>query len=301
MLSAITRAALGSTYASYASLSALAVACTPASAPPAAPAAVETAPATTSSAGASGGAPPAVAAAAVAVPVGGSAESAASTTSSVATHAAPGEPGKPAPQRAADDADDSCHVTVELARAYQKFGKGERRRQWIANARVKVLSADDAERALTGISQEILSAIAHKRYEKLAAFAGKDGICLRAAKGAECRVLSTRDLAGCSASRVRSDWRTGPADGDTAKFSCGEAFRRIFYARDYLHVGKPRFNCFDEAGSGDAASIMASPPRLGYVQLYSEGPGGARSLWLVFDGDPRAPELVEMINDGSAT
>ncbi|HEX3593748.1 MAG TPA: hypothetical protein VHU80_01565, partial [Polyangiaceae bacterium] len=206
-------------------------------------------------------------------------------------------PSARAPAPAPSDTD-ACHVSEELERAYAKLGQGEQRAEWLAQARTKLLSTDDAERALTGITQEILSAIAHRRYDELAAFAAKDGICMRPARGADCRMLSPRMLAGCAASRVRTEWAVDGGATESPRYSCGEAFQRIFYARDFLHVGKPRFDCFPEAGRGNNASpIVLSGPRLGYVELYSEGPDGFRSLWLVFDGRADAPELVEMIAD----
>jgi hypothetical protein len=167
--------------------------------------------------------------------------------------------------------------------------------KWIAEAGARLLQPDVAERALTGVSQEILSAIAHKRYDKLAAFAGPDGICMRAAKGAECKMLGAKALAGCSASRVRAEWSVGTGADEAPKYSCGEAFRKIFYTRDFLHASA-RFNCFAEPGRGNnAAPVVISGPHFGYVEAYSQTEEGTRSLWLVFDGKPEAPELVEMI------
>ena len=223
------------------------------------------------------------------------------TTTVVAQAPAPPPPSSDAPApvpAAAPEASDPCHVSQELAQAYEKFGQGGDQREWTANAREKVLLQEDAERAFTGITQEIISAIAHKRYGKLAAFASSDGVCLRAAKGAECQMLSPRALAACAASGLRTPWAVDGAPGEGPRYTCGEAFRHIFYARDFLHVGKPHFNCFPEPGRGNNASpIVLSGPRLGYVELESDAPDGFRSLWLVFDGTPQAPELVELISD----
>jgi hypothetical protein len=193
---------------------------------------------------------------------------------------------------------DECRVQAELGLAYERLGQGQPRKQWIADARERLLARDEAERVLTGISQEILSAIAHRKYEKLVAFAGKDGVCMRPARGAPCQTLSASALAGCAQSRVRMEWPRSAADPEPPSYSCGEAFRHIFYARDFLHVGKPHFNCF--AGVGDGAQqepIITSGSRIGYVELRSEEADGTHSLWFVFDGAARAPELVEMMSD----
>lgn len=125
---------------------------------------------------------------------------------------------------------------------------------------------------------------------------------MRAARGAPCQVLSERALAGCAQSRVRTEWPSSSTDDEPPHYSCGEAFRRIFYARDFLHVGKPHFNCFAGVGEGaQRAPIIDSASHIGYVELRSEESDGAHSLWFVFDGDARAPELVEIISDNSGS
>jgi hypothetical protein len=104
-------------------------------------------------------------------------------------------------------------------------------------------------------------------------------------------------LAACSASGIRTPWAVDDGHSDNPQYTCSEAFRKIFYARDFLHA-KAQFNCFPEPGRGNNASpIVLSGPRIGYVEFHTEGEGGFRSLWLVFDGAPNAPELVEMISE----
>jgi hypothetical protein len=220
-----------------------------------------------------------------------------------ATAAVPSEPSKAstaaAPPKAPQPADppDACHVNEQLQLAYESLKPEGRKAEWLANARVKLLPQEDAERAFTGIAQEIVSALAHKNYGKLAAFAPKEGICLRAAKGAPCQNVSPRMLTACSASGTRSPWAVDDGHSDAPQYTCGEAFRKIFYARDFLHA-KAEFNCFPEPGRGNnAAPIVLSGPRIGYVEFHTESDAGYRSLWLVFDGAPNAPELVEMISE----
>jgi hypothetical protein len=257
---------------------AFAVACASSSTPPAAPAAA--APAT----------PPPSTTSPVAAP---SAVRPASSASGPVAPATSAVAGAPAPEDPSAVAAADCRIVPELELAYEKLGQGQPKKQWIMDAGAKLLEPETAERVLTGISQEIVSAIAHRKYGKLGALASKEGVCMRAARDAPCQVLSDRALAGC-------EWRSSSTDDAPPRYSCGEAFRRIFYSRDFLHLGKPHFNCFAGAGGGaQRAPIIASGPRLGYVELRSEEADGVHSLWFVFDGDPRAPELVEIISDNS--
>ena len=231
------------------------------------------------------------------------AESAANVESAPGTAVAPSKatmaPGAAAesgsPQGAA--ASDACHVSEQFALAYETMKPENPKEEWLARARAKLLPKELAERVLTGIAQEVVSALAHKKYEKLAAFAPEDGICLRPAKGAACQIVSKSALAGCSASAKRSPWAVDDGGSDAPQYSCKEAFQKIFYARDFLHA-KAEFNCFPEPARGNnPAPVVLSGPRLGYVEFHTEGEDGFRSLWLVFDGTEKAPELVEMISE----
>jgi hypothetical protein len=206
-----------------------------------------------------------------------------------------GSVGSPASKVSSTSWPPACHVPEELSHAFEAMNPGGDSHAWLVQAGARLLEPDVAERALTGVSQEILSALAHRRYEKLAAYAAPEGICMRVARGAECKMLGGKTLAGCAASRVRSEW-PGAANGEEhPKYSCGEAFRNVFYTRDYLHA-PARFNCFPEPGRGKNPSpIILSGPHFGYVEAFSQTDEGTRSLWLVFDGKPEAPELVEMI------
>ena len=249
------------------------------------------------------GTPPSSSATAASEPAAPVATASPEPAPAAATAAVPSEPPKApaaaAPQKAQPaEPPDACHVNEQLQLAYEALKPEGRKAEWLANARVKLLLQEDAERALTGIAQEIVSALAHKNYGKLAAFAPKEGICLRAAKGAPCQNLSPRMLTACSASGTRSPWAVDDGHSDAPEYTCGEAFRKIFYARDFLHA-KAEFNCFPEPGRGNnAAPIVLSGPRMGYIEFHTDGEGGRyRSLWLVFDGAPNAPELVEMISE----
>jgi hypothetical protein len=197
---------------------------------------------------------------------------------------------------------DSCHIDDELMLAHAAFAAKEPTAPWLAAARPRLLAHEDAERALSGIAQEIVSALAYRHYDKLRHFADEDGICLRAARGAACETLTLDELTACGHFGKRRAWAVEDGQQKEAppEYTCGEAFRKIFYARDFLRAPEVRFNCFPEASrSKNTAPIILSGPSRGYVEFHDPGPeGGAwRSLWLVFDGEPTAPVLVEMISD----
>jgi hypothetical protein len=241
------------------------------------------------------GPPPAPATGATTEPAPAVEETAAAPESSPATTASVATAQTGSPQVAA--ASDTCHVSEQFALAYETLKPENPREAWLASARAKLLPKELAERVLTGIAQEVVSALAHRKYEKLAAFAPEDGICLRPAKGAACQIVSKSALAGCSASAKRSPWAVDDGRSDAPQYSCKEAFQKIFYARDFLHA-KARFNCFPEPARGNnPAPVVLSGPRLGYVEFHTEGEDGFRSLWLVFDGTEKAPELVEMVSE----
>ncbi|HEX7671441.1 MAG TPA: hypothetical protein VF395_17730 [Polyangiaceae bacterium] len=195
---------------------------------------------------------------------------------------------------------DPCHIDDELKLAHGAFAAKEPMGPWLTAARPHLLPHDDTERALSGIAQEIVSALAYRHYDKLRNFADEDGICLRAARGAACETLTLQELTACGHFGKRRAWAVDEGKDSPPEYTCGEAFRKIFYARDFLRVPEVRFNCFPEAGrSKSAAPIVLSGPAIGYVEFHDPGPadGTWPSLWLVFDGEPTAPVLVEMISD----
>src|SRR5262249_45500431 len=126
----------------------------------------------------------------------------------------------PGPSAAPPPAPDACHVSEQLTLAYDALKPETRKAQWVAEAQAKLLIQEDAERAFTGIAQEVVSALAHKNYGKLTAFAPADGICLRPAKGAPCQNVSPRQLTACSASAIRSPWAVDDSHGDAPRYSC---------------------------------------------------------------------------------
>jgi hypothetical protein len=200
-----------------------------------------------------------------------------------------------APVNASGPAADSCHVDDELTRAFASTNPGGDEKTWVDGARARLLDRTDAERALTGISQEIVSAIEHRRFDKLSRLVASGGLCLRTAKGAPCKELTVAALRGCGAARLKTSWTPGD---DARPGMCGHEFRKTFYARDFLREGTVRFNCFADDG-GPGAPVVQNGSRLGYVEFRAEPSADGRvdSLWMVFDGTPLAPELVELIRD----
>jgi hypothetical protein len=201
---------------------------------------------------------------------------------------------------AADGGTASCHWNEELSAAFSQIAPNIDEKAWLATARSRLWPEVYAERALTGISQEIVSALAHKRYDKIAALVGPNGLCLRAAKGADCQTLSARELTACAHSGKRTKWAVDSGRDEEPSYTCSEAFRHIFYSRDFLRKGKPSYNCFPAPGRGNNGSpVIRSGPAHGYVELFDPGSDTEQyqSLWLVFDGEPNAPVLVEMISE----
>jgi len=220
-----------------------------------------------------------------------------SPSSTVAPTHEPSGATPASPPPSSDANTDSCHSTEELSAAFKALSPGGEESKWVQEGRERLWSEVDAERALGGIAQEIVSALAHKRYDKVAALTAPAGLCLRPAKGAPCETLSARELSVCAHSGKKKTWGAGKAGGPPPEYSCGEAFRRIFYTQDFLRKAQVHFNCFPDPGRGNAAPVVMSGPAHGYVELADPeaGAGEERSLWLVFDGAPDAPVLTEMI------
>jgi hypothetical protein len=195
---------------------------------------------------------------------------------------------------------DPCHIGEELTLAHEAIARSAEPLEWLRQARARLFSSDEAERALGGISQEIVSLLWRRRYEGLVHFTSPKGLCLRAAKGASCETLTLEELAACGHSPKRRPWAVATGQDASPEYTCGEAFRKIFYARDFLRAPEVHFNCFPEPGRGNnRAPIVLSGPARGYVEFHDPGgsDGIGRSLWLVFDGEPDNPVLVEMISD----
>jgi len=195
---------------------------------------------------------------------------------------------------------DPCHVDEELTHAHDAMAEPTELSDWLAQARSRLFAPDVAQRELGGIAQEVVSLLAHRRYDKLVDFTTTKGLCLRARKGAPCETLAAEDLATCGHSQKRKTWSLGKGQEPSPEYTCGEAFPKIFYARDFLRKAAVHFNCFPESGRGSNGSpVVLSRPARGYVEFHD--PGGSdgiwRSLWLVFDGEPGAPVLVEMISE----
>lgn len=149
-------------------------------------------------------------------------------------------------------------------------------------------------------------AIASGAYTDLAKLVDpRRGLCLRPSKGAPCRQMSVKEIALCGSSRAKEHWDADDGSNTGPSYTCHEAFSNIFFARDFLKPTAVKYNCFPELGRGNNAGTILSPPaHQAYVEYFaaeqeptSKGdvPRAWRSLWLVFDGEPERPLLVELI------
>jgi hypothetical protein len=103
----------------------------------------------------------------------------------------------------------------------------------------------------------------------------------------------------CATSSTEERWDVDDGSDEGPSYSCREAFVSIFFARDFRQPTAVKYNCFPELGRGNNASTILTPPvRQAYIEYFAaEAPPNEawRSLWLVFDGEPGRPQLVELI------
>jgi hypothetical protein len=198
---------------------------------------------------------------------------------------------------------DECNWKSELALAFETWRQNSdkypttTRERWEQQGLAHFFPRDEAQQKLSGVAIEVLSALAHQRYADLRQYLGPTGLCVRSGKGAGCRDLSPAELATCSTSKRSVEWTTSGAAGDRPLYTCGEAFRKIFYSRDFLRAKDVRYNCFpDRVRDKGATPIILSEPARGYVEVLDTDERGAqKTLWLVFDGPPEEPVLTELI------
>ncbi|HEY3801026.1 MAG TPA: hypothetical protein VGL61_00410 [Kofleriaceae bacterium] len=201
---------------------------------------------------------------------------------------------------------DSCHVraTVEdfaarttrfwldddhAARAQAGFVDGT-----VASLAVTDSVADDAKQLAHGVT----AALKARDYAALAKLVGHDGLCLRAAKGAACRWMSAKELAGCGHGR-REDWAVDTGADTLPRLDCADAFAKVFYNRDFAKA-TPKVNCFPEPGRGNnSASILTDEVKtVMYVELYDEDDRGMwGALWLHLAYDDVDLKLVGLTSE----
>jgi len=163
-----------------------------------------------------------------------------------------------------------------------------------------LLSPEQAEREFGALARRIISTLAKGRYGELKTFVGPSGLCLRAAQGGECQTFSAEKVAACSSSTEVLAWGVDTGADELPKYSCGEAFKKVFYARDFRKA-KPRFNCFPAPGRGNNPNaIIQAGPYAAYVEFYvGSNDIDWQALWLVFDESDGKPMLRELIAEYS--
>jgi len=195
---------------------------------------------------------------------------------------------------------DPCGWDEAFRAAHRALDPAPPMDEWLDRCRTALLPRTDAQRALGGITQEVVSALDHDKIERLADFVDKTGLCVRLQRGAPCRRLSSTELAACRRSRKKEAWPVA-AGASPPSLSCAEALGTVVYARDFLRADKVTYNCFDDEDRAGGPPLIQADPALGYVELRSartkEASSDSRSLWLVFTGVQEGPVLTEIVGD----
>ncbi|HET9958079.1 MAG TPA: hypothetical protein VFQ61_26465 [Polyangiaceae bacterium] len=203
--------------------------------------------------------------------------------------------GAPAPLES-----DECHLNEELDAL---FGARENAAELEATFRARLLPTNEAARRGRPLAHRVVTLIEGRRFRELASLINPErGLCLRAAKGAECRTLSRAELIECGSSPTQERWAVDTAADERPLLTCSRAFERIFFVRGFRSPDAVTFNCFPPLGRANNGSTILQQPASVYVELRlnerenSSGgdEGRFRALWLVFDGPPDALEWVEI-------
>jgi hypothetical protein len=165
---------------------------------------------------------------------------------------------------------------------------GENAPDWPKRARERLLENDRAEEIAAPLAWRALDALASGRFERLSAMVGKEGLCLRAAKGAECIQLSSEEVSRCGRDPKKRDWPVDSGDDGPHIFTCGQAIRTIFLSHDMRRPTGVTTNCFPEPGRGNNALPILLRPASAYVEFHvAREPW--QSLWFVFDESNETP------------
>jgi hypothetical protein len=212
---------------------------------------------------------------------------------------------------------DPCRVRETLERVVQHDGgdwwldddaRQRWRASWVDAEAARLAGPAVAEEHVADFANQVLAAIAAEDYAELAKHVPETGVCLRAAKGAACRWMRPHELARCATSGRRESWEVDSGDDAPTRLTCREAFRRIFYARDFVTEGRKTFNCFPEYARGNNAAdvIRTDVPTDFYIEVYApeiEPVARAsewrpwRALWLHVRYRDVRPELVGLTSE----
>jgi hypothetical protein len=166
---------------------------------------------------------------------------------------------------------------------------GEEDSEWETTVRRRLLPQEEAESVAGSLAWSAVEALMARRFERVAALVGPEGLCLRAAKGADCVQLDARAVARCGRSRERSVFPIDSGDDAPAWKTCAQAMDQVFLTRDFRHPSSIHVNCFPHPGRGNNGTSVVQRPAALFVDFHVEEEPW-QSLWLVFDraanGDP---------------
>jgi hypothetical protein len=181
-----------------------------------------------------------------------------------------------------------CFLAEELGDQYDPALLGDQDSTFPKRARERLLETDDAEQNAVPAAWRALDALTMGRFARVAAMLGKEGLCLRAAKGAECIQLSAAEVTRCGTDKKKRDFPIDTGDDAPQLFTCGEAIRKIFLRHDMRRPSGVRTNCFPPPGRGNNADPILIRPASAFVEFHVATEPW-QSLWFVFDESAETP------------
>jgi hypothetical protein len=181
-----------------------------------------------------------------------------------------------------------CFLAEELASPYNPAILGDAAPTFAKLARERLLETDEAEQLAVPAAWRALDALAAGRFAAVAAMLGKEGLCLRAAKGAGCIQLSAAEVSRCGADTKKVDYPIDTGQDGPQLFTCSEAIRKIFLKRDMRRPSGIRTNCFPPPGRGNNSGTILLRPASAFVEFHVASEPW-QSLWFVFDESPETP------------
>jgi hypothetical protein len=193
---------------------------------------------------------------------------------------------------AAAEPDDPCNrrETLEHFRAHEfmvgwlpQADEDAFRKLWVTTESKRLPSPEITKQWVAEDVAKIVEALRQEKYAELAAHVAARGLCLMAAKGAECRWFRREEVARCGAGGRRDEWPVDNGQSHGPHLTCGEAMRNVFRV-DFARATRS-YNCFPPPGRGNNSASVINPELRtdAYVELYQperEGYNDWRALWL---------------------
>jgi hypothetical protein len=195
----------------------------------------------------------------------------------------------PAPSRADDPGAPRCALQGDLASFMQAYGSDQDdggagdAGAWETRVRSRLLDGDRAEELVGPAAWRALDALATHRYDALASMLGSEGLCLRAAKGAQCVRLTIEQVRRCAT--LPTKWDVPLDSGKEGPFfmTCSQAMAAVFFSPDLRRPTAITYNCFP-GGRGNNASPIVLRPAKAFVEFFVQPRNmPSHSLWFVFD------------------